>query len=240
YASEFMRLRGSALASLQSVKESPQADRMKAAEKAVADMESNWRQIQVQIRLGLSGTPGSREWEDRVKQWGTEVRSLRQELDAVLEQQNRRSLNLGASAGAERGSAAQATEMMDRSCAKLQEAKRVALETEEVSQGVLSDLAAQRETILSVRGNVRTIDTELTQARRSLDRMIALAQRNRMATLVIAAVFALGLSFWALCVLGLSLQSTLLLAIGMVILLTAALVIRRRLQTGRWELPVHH
>ena len=32
-------------------------------------------------------------------------------------------------------------------------------------------------------GNVRTIDTELTQARRSLDRMIAVAQRNRMATL---------------------------------------------------------
>ena len=30
--------------------------------------------------------------------------------------------------------------------------------------------------------NVRTIDTELTQARRSLDRMLALAQRNRMAT----------------------------------------------------------
>ena len=32
-------------------------------------------------------------------------------------------------------------------------------------------------------GNVRTIDTELTQARRSLDRMIAVAQRNRLATL---------------------------------------------------------
>ncbi|CAK9110232.1 unnamed protein product, partial [Durusdinium trenchii] len=123
---------------------------------------------------------------------------------------------------------------------KLKEAKRVALETEEVGQGVLADLEAQRETILHVRDNVRTIDSELTQARRSLDRMIALAQRNRMATLIIASVFSLGLAFWLACFLGLSLQKTLLCAIALVLTLVLGLTVRRRLRTGRWELPIHH
>eukprot|EP00435_Cladocopium_sp_Y103_P070522 s83_g35.t1 len=110
----------------------------------------------------------------------------------------------------------------------------------QVGQGVLTDLATQRETILNVRGNVRTIDSELSSARRSLDRMLALAQRNRITTLVIAGVFSLGISFWILCVLGLSLKSTLLLAIAMVLFLVFLLTLRRRLQTGRWELPIHY
>mmetsp|Transcript_27477 Transcript_27477/g.64026 ORF Transcript_27477/g.64026 Transcript_27477/m.64026 type:complete len:264 (-) Transcript_27477:70-861(-) len=241
YASEFMRLRGEALSNLQTLKESPNPGKIKAVEKAIDDMESNWRQIQVQLRLGLSGAGSSREWEPRVKEWGIEVKNMRKELDVVQEELNRRSLSLGGGrAGAmERTGAVQATEMMDRSCAKLQEAKRVALETEEVSQGVLSDLSAQRETILNVRGNVRTIDVELTQARRSLDRMIAVAQKNKMATLVIATIFALGLSFWALCALGLPLKTTLLLAIVVVFLLLAAITLRSRLRTGRWELPLY-
>ena len=50
-------------------------------------MESNWRQIQVQLRLGLSG---SRDWEQHVKSWADEVKALRKELDAALEQSNRR------------------------------------------------------------------------------------------------------------------------------------------------------
>eukprot|EP00439_Symbiodinium_sp_Y106_P070163 s492_g12.t1 len=240
YASEFMRLRGDALARLQSLKESPSPGKTKSVEKAIDDMESNWRQIQVQLRLGLSGAGSSREWEPRVKEWGNEVKAMRKELDSVQEEFNRRSLNLGSTAaGFERAGALQATELMDRSSAKLADAKRVALETEEVSQGVLNDLAAQRETIMSVRGNVRTIDSELTSARRSLDRMISVAQRDKMATIVIATVFALGLSFWALCALGLPLKQTLLLASLVVLCLGAGLTVRRRMRSGRWELPLY-
>ncbi|CAE7515263.1 unnamed protein product, partial [Symbiodinium necroappetens] len=236
YASEFMRLRADAMARLQSLKESPSPGKTKSLEKAIDDMESNWRQIQVQLRLGLSGAGSSREWEPRVKEWGNEVKLMRKELDSVQEEFNRRSLNLGSTAGGfERAGALQATELMDRSSAKLADAKRVALETEEVSQGVLNDLSAQRETIMSVRGNVRTIDSELTSARRSLDRMISLAQRNRMATIVIATIFALGLSFWALCALGLPLKQTLLLASLVVLCLAAGLTVRRRMRSGRWE-----
>ncbi|CAK8999529.1 Vesicle transport v-SNARE 12 (AtVTI12) (Vesicle soluble NSF attachment protein receptor VTI1b) (AtVTI1b) (Vesicle transport v-SNARE protein VTI1b) [Durusdinium trenchii] len=236
YASEFVRLREVAISKIQAAKDSPDSpEQVKSAVLAVVAMEQNWRQINVQLRLGLSGASGL---DDQVKSWGQEVKHMRRDLDAIVEERNRRSLNLGSSI--ERGSALQATEMMDRSSQKLKEAKRVALETEEVGQGVLADLEAQRETILHVRDNVRTIDSELTQARRSLDRMIALAQRNRMATLIIASVFSLGLAFWLACFLGLSLQKTLLCAIALVLTLVLGLTVRRRLRTGRWELPIHH
>lgn len=221
----------------------PSSERAQAAQRAVAEMESNWRQIRLQHRLELSGVQRGRRWDDWAGGWDEEVKTMRSQLESEVQALNRRALftsSGSASSVAERSSAAAATEMMDRSSAKLTEAKRVALETEEVGQGVLSDLATQRETILNVRGNVRTIDSELTSARRSLDRMLALAQRNRITTLVIAGVFSLGISFWILCVLGLSLKSTLLLAIAMVLLLVFLLTVRRRLQTGRWELPIHY
>eukprot|EP00913_Durusdinium_trenchii_P003519 g3255.t1 len=93
YASEFVRLR-----------------EVKSAVLAVVAMEQNWRQINVQLRLGLSGASGL---DDQVKSWGQEVKHMRRDLDAIVEERNRRSLNLGSSI--ERGSALQATEMMDRS-----------------------------------------------------------------------------------------------------------------------------
>eukprot|EP00931_Biecheleriopsis_adriatica_P034828 TRINITY_DN20097_c0_g1_i2.p1 TRINITY_DN20097_c0_g1~~TRINITY_DN20097_c0_g1_i2.p1 ORF type:complete len:252 (-),score=61.26 TRINITY_DN20097_c0_g1_i2:165-920(-) len=222
YASEFMRLRAVATSRLQAVQESGgavSAEEVKASEAAIDE-----------------------EWEQRVQEWSREVKSLREQLGTLKEASNRRALNLGgsgSSAGAaERRSAVQATEMMERSSSKLQDAIRVSLETEEVSQGVVSDLAAQRETILRTRSNMRTIDTELSQARQSLGRMLAMAQRNRTMTLAIAAIFALGLSFWALCAFGLPLKTTLILAIGVLLLLSAAFLVRRRMQTGHWSLPL--
>eukprot|EP00931_Biecheleriopsis_adriatica_P034827 TRINITY_DN20097_c0_g1_i1.p1 TRINITY_DN20097_c0_g1~~TRINITY_DN20097_c0_g1_i1.p1 ORF type:complete len:277 (-),score=66.53 TRINITY_DN20097_c0_g1_i1:165-995(-) len=247
YASEFMRLRAVATSRLQAVQESGgavSAEEVKASEAAIDEMESNRRQVQVQLRLELSGAAGTarQEWEQRVQEWSREVKSLREQLGTLKEASNRRALNLGgsgSSAGAaERRSAVQATEMMERSSSKLQDAIRVSLETEEVSQGVVSDLAAQRETILRTRSNMRTIDTELSQARQSLGRMLAMAQRNRTMTLAIAAIFALGLSFWALCAFGLPLKTTLILAIGVLLLLSAAFLVRRRMQTGHWSLPL--
>eukprot|EP00930_Biecheleria_cincta_P048164 TRINITY_DN33512_c0_g1_i1.p1 TRINITY_DN33512_c0_g1~~TRINITY_DN33512_c0_g1_i1.p1 ORF type:complete len:292 (+),score=68.69 TRINITY_DN33512_c0_g1_i1:52-876(+) len=242
HAAEFVRLRGEARNRVQAVREGCGGrEDVKAAEKAIDELESNRRQVQVQLKLELSGVAGTtrQEWDQRLSEWAKEVRAIREELDSV---QSRRSLNLGsvggAHASAERSSAMHSTEMMERSSAQLQEAKRLALESEQVSAGVLSDLAAQRDNILNVRGNMRTIGTELGQARRSLDRMLALAQRNRTMTIFIAVTFALGLSFWALCVLGLPLKTTLLLALATVLLLAAALTLRRRLKTGRWELPL--
>jgi len=244
YAAEFLRLRAAASGRLQAIKDGQASrDELKAAEKAIDEMESNRRQVQVQLRLELSGTAGTarQEWDQRIQEWSKEVKSLRDELHGLTETQNRKQLQLsgtGSAGSSERRSAMQSTELMDRSSAKLKEAVAVALETEEVSHGVLGDLAQQRETILNVRNNTRTISTELSSARRSLDRMLALAQRHQTTTLAIAAVFGFGLAFYLLCYFGMPLKTTLILATVVFLLATVFFLVRRRLKTGSWQMPL--
>ncbi|CAE8623871.1 unnamed protein product [Polarella glacialis] len=246
YAAEFIRLRSVASARIQAIREAnaaaPGREELRAAEKAIDEMESNRRQVQVQLRLELSSSAGTakQEWEQRLQEWSKEVKSLRDQLEGLNEATSRRALNLDYGGGsstsaAERRLAMQSTEMLERSSAKLEEAKRQAFESEAIGEGVMSDLSAQRETILHVRDSMRTIGTELTQARRSLDRMIQMAQRNRVQTLAIAAVLLLGLAFWALCVLGLPLKWTLLLAVAVIFLGAGVIAVRRRLATGSWQ-----
>merc|ERR1719401_2625494 len=152
-------------------------------------MESNRRQVQVQLRLDLSGAPDS-------------------------------------ASRAGRNSESQSTEMLERSSRQLEEAARQALETEEVSMGVMEDLSTQRDVITNVRRNMRTIGTELSSARQSLTRMLHRAQQNRLVTLVICAVLGLGLTVWVLCFLGLPMKTTLLIAVGIVCLAAAVAAIR--------------
>eukprot|EP00435_Cladocopium_sp_Y103_P072444 s83_g40.t1 len=138
YAAEFERLRGIARAALDSLQAQPSSERAQAAQRAVAEMESNWRQIQLQHRLELSGVQRGRRWDDWAGGWDEEVKTMRSQLESEVQALNRRALftpssssSSAVSAAAERSSAAAATEMMDRSSAKLTEAKRLALESEE-------------------------------------------------------------------------------------------------------------
>eukprot|EP00420_Gonyaulax_spinifera_P004130 CAMPEP_0197928588 /NCGR_PEP_ID=MMETSP1439-20131203/102623_1 /TAXON_ID=66791 /ORGANISM="Gonyaulax spinifera, Strain CCMP409" /LENGTH=253 /DNA_ID=CAMNT_0043551199 /DNA_START=38 /DNA_END=795 /DNA_ORIENTATION=- len=224
YAAEFSRLRTVAVTRLKALREgdrSPASDGVKAVERALEEMESNRRQVRVQLRLELSNAAGSakQEWDQRLQEWSREVAALRGQLEEFSEVHSRQALQLpgGRGDGAacpDRHRAMQGTEMLERSSAKLEEARRLALESEEVGQGVLSNLAVQRETIMHMRENMRTIDAELSAARQALNRLIAAAQRNRLIVLVISAVLAVGLAFWALCVLKLPLKTNLALAVG--------------------------
>merc|ERR1712217_554119 len=108
---------------------------------------------------------------------------------------------MGARGGytSEHRSAMNSTEMMEKSTRTLEEATRRAIESEGIGDGVLSDLVSQRETIQNMKNNMKTVDSELTGARQALGRMIAMAERNRLVTMVIASILGLGLAFWALC-----------------------------------------
>jgi len=244
YSTEFLRLRGVAAAQLQAMREtlgsSSWADETKAVERALEEMESNRRQVQVQLRLELSGSAGSarQEWDQRLQEWGREITTLRAQLDEVRNANGRRALRLSGG-DVERGSgnftaqhesAMQSTELLERSSHKLEDARRLALETEDIGQGVLADLAAQRETILHTLESTRTIGSELNAARQTLNRLIATAQRNRLITLVVSAVLCLGLCFWALAILKLPLKWNLGLAALAVVLIAACITIRSKLQ----------
>eukprot|EP00421_Protoceratium_reticulatum_P068564 CAMPEP_0168422312 /NCGR_PEP_ID=MMETSP0228-20121227/33730_1 /TAXON_ID=133427 /ORGANISM="Protoceratium reticulatum, Strain CCCM 535 (=CCMP 1889)" /LENGTH=213 /DNA_ID=CAMNT_0008436243 /DNA_START=1 /DNA_END=642 /DNA_ORIENTATION=+ len=201
-------------------------------------METIRRQLQVQLRLELSGTVGGarKEWDQKLQEWSREVATMRAQLEELREARGREALQLGGGGGGgltrlgpEHQGAMRSTELLESSSRKLEEARRLALESEHIGQGVLSDLAAQRETMIHARDNMRTIDSELSAARQSIGRMLATAQRNRLLTLVIAAVLGTGLAVWALCILRLPMKQNVALAAGLVALTFACCIVRRRL-----------
>merc|ERR1711879_66201 len=135
-----------------------------------------------------------------------------------------------AASSSARQQAFSSTERLEEGTRQLEAAARQALETETVSEEVLTDLGSQRELIQSVRSSMRTIGTELSQARQSLGRMLHRAQQNRLMTLVIMFVLGFGLLVWACCFFGLGLKETVLVASSMLLLGGAAVLIRRQLK----------
>lgn len=165
----------------------------------------------------------------------------------ATEAQNRAALGLSGGAGsvadtplersstmsAERRQVQNSTDQLDASTAKLREAQRTIAECEDIGQGVLSDLFQQRETIQRARDNMRTIDNELTDARRALNRMINHAQKNRVVMMIVMALLGTVLAFFGLTVLGLPLKYNIAAAVGLVVLCTLAVFLRRYLQRRR-------
>lgn len=244
YSNEFLRLRALAVTRLQALREGgTKSEEFKAAERALEEMESNRRLVQVQVRLELSGAAGTsrQEWDQRLQEWSREVAALRGQLDEMREETSRQKLRLPGAARSEGGfpmsaeqqGAARSTEMLERSSRQLEEARRVAVESEDVSQGVLSDLAAQRETIQHMRDSMQTVGAELSAARQALSRMLITAQRNRVMTLVIATILGIGLSVWALAILKLPLKWNLLLGVALFFCGAACFALRRHLRLRR-------
>lgn len=248
YSLDFSRLRTVASTKVRVVKDAvgsaTWSEDLIAAERALDAMESNRKQVQVQLRLELAGVTGSQrqEWDSRLQEWAREVASSRRDLEAAREANGRRSLQLdgrgggggvGEASRANRQSAMHSTEMMERGSLKLEEAVRQALEAEEISQGVMSDLSQQRDVLGSVRNNMRTIGAELTSARQSINRMLQHAAQNSLVTVIICAVLGSALMFWLLCFLGMPLKKTALLAVVVTAIVGLVVFIRRRLKARR-------
>lgn len=248
YSADFVRLRSVAVAKVQALKQSvgskTWADDVRAAERALEAMESNRRQMQVQLRLELSGTAGNvrQEWDQRLQEWAREVASFRGELEAAREQHGRRTLQLhgrelvecGADSAsqANRQSAFESTGLLEQGTRKLQEAMKQVIETEAVGGEVMSDLNSQRETIQGVRGKMRTIGTELTQARQSLNRMLQRAQQHRLVTLSVCLMLGFGVMFWVCSAFGLPLRYTALLATASLLIIITGVYLKSKLQPG--------
>ncbi|KAF9947423.1 hypothetical protein BGZ70_002690, partial [Mortierella alpina] len=80
------------------------------------------------------------------------------------------------------------TDRLAQSSRRLQDSHKIALETEALAAGVLSDLRGQREQIIYSRNTLQEADSSIDKASRTLKGMA-----RRMATnkLIIAAVIAL-------------------------------------------------
>eukprot|EP00928_Gymnodinium_smaydae_P045006 TRINITY_DN30042_c0_g1_i1.p1 TRINITY_DN30042_c0_g1~~TRINITY_DN30042_c0_g1_i1.p1 ORF type:complete len:322 (-),score=82.17 TRINITY_DN30042_c0_g1_i1:112-1044(-) len=245
-AAEFDRLLARANAALRELKEGARDGAEAEVVSLTEEMEALRRRVQVQLRLGLSGASATvprEDWERLLQDWSREASTVRASLAAAREERARAGLGLGGSGGGasgyvapaagtagswERRSAERTTDLLEQGSLRLQEARRQAAETEAIGQGVLSDLAEQRETIQHVRDNMGVVSAELLAARRSIDRMLRAAQQNQLIAVSVMAFFCIGLAFWGLTALGLSVKHTLLLAVTMVLIAAAAVTVRRR------------
>jgi chromosome segregation ATPase len=235
FVTEFTKQRAIVVRRLQTLRDgdcSTWQEEVKAAEKALREMDSIRSQVRVQMRLELSGTTNSQKqhWDTRLQDWENETRTFRAELTSTNEEQSRRSLLGSGLQASQRASAMSSTELLQESTKKLEDIKMQALETEEISMGILSDLHSQRETILNMRSNMGIVGSELSSAARSLTRLIRGAQQKQMLTYLVAFVLMLGLTMGLLSYLGFSWIKTLMVAGGIVIVSLAGLVARQRLR----------
>jgi hypothetical protein len=248
YSTEFQKLHARLNTRLQAARDArgaAWADEAKIAEALLEEMESNKRQVQVQLRLGLSGavsnTASREDWDALLQEWSNTTLALRKNLENIKAERSRRSLQLptgGDDAAAlaiarnsmARQGAQHSNERLQQSTQKLEEARRQAIETESVSHGVLNDLAAQGEQIRSVSDNMKTVSAELDAARRSLNQLLLVAQQNRLITMVVVATLAVCLAFWGLEILGLPFKWNLLMALAAVFAGGSIRYLRARMQ----------
>jgi vesicle transport through interaction with t-SNAREs protein 1 len=207
-------------------------EEVQAAERALQEMESTRQQVRVQMRLELSGAGGSQkqDWEARLQEWTKEANSLKTDLLAAKEEHSRKALLGTGAQAAQRASAMHSTELLQQSSQKLENVKMEALETEDISMGILSDLHSQRETILHMRANMGIVSTELSSAARTLRSLIRGAEQKKLLTYLVAFVLGLGLTCWLLSCLGLSMGKTVAVACSIVVFTLVVVVVRQRLR----------
>uniref|UniRef100_A0A0G4FQT4 t-SNARE coiled-coil homology domain-containing protein n=1 Tax=Chromera velia CCMP2878 TaxID=1169474 RepID=A0A0G4FQT4_9ALVE len=74
---------------------------------------------------------------------------------------------------------------------QVEEAQRLALETEQIGTGIMTDLHGQRETIQRARANVRVMGSNLDDARRRINNMTSRMLQNKVILYVVSGVLLL-------------------------------------------------
>ncbi|GMR48203.1 hypothetical protein PMAYCL1PPCAC_18398, partial [Pristionchus mayeri] len=87
------------------------------------------------------------------------------------------------------------TERLERTSRKLQDATRIAIETEQIGAEVLGNLGAQRETINRARNRMREADSDLGRSSRLLNEMIRRVVRNRLLLMGVGAFLVFSFFF---------------------------------------------
>ncbi|XP_063692321.1 vesicle transport through interaction with t-SNAREs homolog 1A-like [Bolinopsis microptera] len=89
------------------------------------------------------------------------------------------------------------SEKLERSSKRLEDGYRMAMETEEIGQNVLNNLAQDREKINNARNRLNNVDSTLTQSSRLLNNMYRRVIQNK------AMMFVIGLIIVVIIVLAL-------------------------------------
>lgn len=202
YESDFQRLQESIEEQLQASRAVSAPDQnelhcLKEAERHIGRADQSLKQMEKEAR-GLP--PNQRtSLEGTLTRYRTALSEQRRAVSDAKEQAQRRSL-LGEDSSDGASVIGKSSKDRERfrdvhgslqdSTDKLQQAHRVALETEQVGIDVMSDLRAQREVINRTRGNVAEIGANVGQAKRMLEDMLRRAKANKLITIA-AVIFLL-------------------------------------------------
>jgi len=87
------------------------------------------------------------------------------------------------------------TEKLDRASRRLDDGYKIAMETEQVGQDILNNLAQDKEKIQRSRARLQTADSSLTQSSRLLNNMYRRVIQNKVMTAAIGLIIVVIIVF---------------------------------------------
>ncbi|KJE94506.1 hypothetical protein CAOG_05139 [Capsaspora owczarzaki ATCC 30864] len=210
YEFEFTNISASITKKLSSQIPNFTGEQRKAAIKAVEKEIVQADEIVQGMELELKNAPAQfrPRLQTKLKTYQNELARIKKELRGLTNSGNRDDL-LGGGSGAgspagfggrsayqdveaqsndQRSRILDSHDRLNRTTGRLDNAQRVAAESEAIGQDILGELGTQRETIVRVRGRLHETDDNLTRSRRILNGMYYRIIQNRLIMYIIVLV----------------------------------------------------
>ncbi|KAK6015715.1 vesicle transport v-SNARE protein [Ostertagia ostertagi] len=169
----------STIARLPSLPVSERPASVQAVQRVLTDVAELLEQMELAVRDLAAGSAERTKYELRVKSYRNDKRLLDSELEKAIKRLREaadRDELLAYDEAVEMDQQEEQlianTERLERSSRKIQNAYRMAVETEQIGTEVLGNLSQQRETISRARERMREADVELGRSNRLLNTMI--------------------------------------------------------------------
>ncbi|WKX95661.1 hypothetical protein Q1695_012263 [Nippostrongylus brasiliensis] len=192
----------STIARLPSLPASERPASVQAVQRVLVDVAELLEQMELAVRDLTAGSAERTKYELRVKSYRNDKRLLDSELEKAVQRLREaadRDELLAYDEAVEMDQQEEQlianTERLERSSRKIQNAYRMAVETEQIGTEVLGNLSAQRETISRARERMREADVELGRSNRLLNTMIRRVIQNRLLLLIVAILLMFSLLF---------------------------------------------
>eukprot|EP01067_Filipodium_phascolosomae_P004948 Filipodium_phascolosomae@DN2930_c0_g1_i1.p1 len=163
-----------------------------SCQKTIQDAESALKQLEAEFRTLPNRFP---DIQERLRQYRADCQDWRQRVVKIKSAMDDSSTSTSASLSEQQrllAANSTATDRMRNAHRQLEEANRLALETEELGGSISSDLRSQRETIQRSRFNMAEVSGYLDAARTSVDNMTRRMLQNRCVLTSVCLLLLIG------------------------------------------------
>lgn len=201
YESECNNAAGDARALIEEFRNTKDVDRrhecLKQLQRKVTQCEQTNRQMEMELRTLPSNVVNEHSLVERLADQRNVVRELRAEHDKAHYAVETLMLvgDIDGDTGQHRQLLVDATDRLQSGTARIEEAKRLAFETERIGVGIASELHSQREVIIRTKDNVSLVDAHLEAARSGISRIWRRSLQNRFVLYGVVSLIAVGLIY---------------------------------------------